>query len=93
VNNWFTANKLAINLDKINVIKFITYNSSQCPLHIGYNDKYIEESVNTKFLGLQTDNHLNWINHTDQQFAKLSWASNAVRPILQISNTGTLKLI
>jgi hypothetical protein len=26
-------------------------------LNIGYNDKYIEEAVNTRFLGLPIDNH------------------------------------
>jgi hypothetical protein len=62
MSKWFAANKLALNLDKINIIKFLTNNSPQCPLSIGYNDKYIEESVHTKFLGLQIDNHLNWKN-------------------------------
>jgi hypothetical protein len=41
-SKWFSANKLSLNLEKTNVIKFITKNS-QYPLNIGYNDKYIEE--------------------------------------------------
>jgi hypothetical protein len=49
---WFSANKLSLNLEKTNVIKFITNNSPQYPLHIGDNDKNIEEGVNTKFLRL-----------------------------------------
>jgi hypothetical protein len=56
----FSTNKLSLILDKINVIKFITGDSPQYPLNIVYNDKYTEEAVNIKFLGLQTDNHLNW---------------------------------
>jgi hypothetical protein len=32
------------------------------------------QSVNTKFLGLQIDNHLNWKNHIDQMVPKLSGA-------------------
>jgi hypothetical protein len=32
---------MSLNLDKINVIKFITKNLPQYPLSIGYNDKYI----------------------------------------------------
>jgi hypothetical protein len=59
MNKWFTANKLALNLDKINILKFITNNSPQYALCISYNGKYIEESVNTKSLGLKIDNHLN----------------------------------
>jgi hypothetical protein len=57
MSKWF-ANKLALNLDKTNIIKFTTINLPQCPLSIGYNDKYIKESVQTKFLGLQIDNSL-----------------------------------
>jgi hypothetical protein len=41
-------------------------------LSIGFYGKYIEESANTKFLGLQIDNHLNWKNHIDQMIPKLS---------------------
>jgi hypothetical protein len=74
MNKWFAAKKLALNLDKTNIIKFITSNSPQYPLNIGFNDKYIEEAVNTKFLGLQIDKHLSWENHTDQLVPKLSGA-------------------
>lgn len=37
----FTANKLALNLNKTNVLKFITSNSPQYALTIGYDEKYI----------------------------------------------------
>jgi hypothetical protein len=90
-SKWFAANKLTLNLDKTNVIKFLTNNLPQCPLSIGYNDKYIEESVHTKFLGLQIDNHLNWKNHIDQLIPQLSGACYAVRSLFHISNTDTLK--
>jgi hypothetical protein len=50
-------------------------------LIIGYNGKCIEESVNTKFLGLQIDNRLNWINHIDKLIPKLSGACYAVRSV------------
>jgi hypothetical protein len=61
-----------LNLDKTNIIKFTTINLPQCPLSIGYNDKYIEVSVHTKFLGLHIDSHLNWKTHIDQLIPKLS---------------------
>jgi len=44
MSKWFTSNKLALHLD----------------LKIGYDEKYTDESINTKFLGLQTVNHLKW---------------------------------
>jgi hypothetical protein len=59
MSKWFTSNKLVLNLDKTNIVKFITNKSSQYDLKIGYVDRYTEESINTKFLGLQIDNHLN----------------------------------
>jgi hypothetical protein len=40
-------------------MKFIT-NSPNSALCIGYKDEYIEQTVNTKFLGLQIDDHLKW---------------------------------
>jgi hypothetical protein len=60
MSKWFSADKLSLNLDKTNATEFITKNSPQYPLNIGYNDKYIEQAVNTKFLGLQIDDYLNW---------------------------------
>jgi hypothetical protein len=90
MSKWFTAHKLALNLDKTNIVKFITNNSPQYTLSIGYNDKCIEEKVNTKFLGLQIDNHLNWKNHIDQLVPKLNGACYADRSMLHIS---TLKSI
>jgi hypothetical protein len=93
MNEWFAANKLALNLDKTNIITFTTINTSQCPLSIVYNDKYIEESAQTKFLGLQIDNHLHCKNHFDHLIPKLSGACYAVRSLLHISNNGILKSI
>ena len=45
------------------MVKFITKSSSHTTLHIGFKENYIGETVNTKFLDLQIDNHLNWKNH------------------------------
>jgi hypothetical protein len=88
-----SANKLSLNLDKTNVIDFTTRNIPQYPLNIGYSDKYIKEAVNTTFLGLKIDNQLNWKDHMDQLFPKLSGACYAIRSMLHISNTDTLKSI
>jgi hypothetical protein len=55
----FAANNLVLILDKTNIMTFITKNSSHSTLHIGYKEKYIEDTVNTKFLSSQIDNHTN----------------------------------
>jgi hypothetical protein len=59
MTKWFVPNNLILNLEKINIMKFITKNSLHSALHIGYKEKYIEETENTKFLGLQIDNQIN----------------------------------
>jgi hypothetical protein len=69
-----TANNLVVNLDKTNTIEFTTNNLSHSTLYVGYKEKLIYETVNTKFLGLQTDNHINWKNHTEQVIPNLSGA-------------------
>jgi hypothetical protein len=53
---WFAANKLHY----INMIKFVTNNSPHCAVGIGYKEKYIEQTANTNFPCLHTDNCLNW---------------------------------
>jgi hypothetical protein len=71
MSEWFTANKMALNLDETNIIEFKTNNTPQYDLCIGYNEKYIKESINTISLCLQIDNHLNWKYHIDQTVPKL----------------------
>ena len=53
----------------------------------------MEEIINTKFLGLEIDNHLNWKNYIEQMIPKLSGACYSVRSIVQISNIIILKSI
>jgi hypothetical protein len=84
---------LALYLDKTNKIKFITNNSPQYALSVGYNGKYIQKSVNTKFLALPIDNRLNWTNHIDKRIPMLIEACYAVRSVLYVSNTDTFKSV
>jgi len=67
---WFAANYV-LNLNKTNIMKFIM-NSSHSTVHIDYDIKYIEETVNIKLLGLQIYNHINWKNNTEQMIPKVS---------------------
>jgi hypothetical protein len=84
---------LVLNIDKTNVITFITNKSPQYDLKIGYDEKYIEESITTKFLGLQTDSHLNRKNHIDIMIPTLNRACYAIRSMSLTSSTYTLKSI
>ena len=93
VTIWFAANNAVLNLDKMSIIKFITKNSLHSKLYTGFKEKYIEETVHTKLLGLQSDNHINWKNHIEQIISKLNAVCYAVRSMVQISNINTLKSI
>jgi len=91
-SQWFTAIKLVLNPDKINIIKCIKNNSPQYPLNISYNGKYREESGNKIFLGLQTDSHLKRHNTTEQIIPKLCASCLVAGSMVHISNTGILKI-
>jgi len=94
---WFAANKLVLKLDKkyiyLYIMKFITENSSHSTLHIGYKGKYIEDTVNTKYLGLQIVNNLNCKNHIELMIPKLTGAYYAVRLMVHIRNINNHKSI
>jgi hypothetical protein len=91
--NWFAASKLVLNLDKTNIMKVITMNSSHSTLHIGYKEDNTERMVNTKPLGLQIDNHIIWKNHIEQMVPKSIAASYAIRSKSHISGMNTVKSI
>jgi hypothetical protein len=89
----FAASNLVRNLHKTNILKSTTKNSSHSTLHIGYKEKNVQKKVNIKFLGLQTDNHINWKAQIEQLIPKLRAARYAVRSMVHISNIITLKSI
>ena len=89
---WFAHNNLVLNLDKMNITKFITKNSSHSTLHIGFKEKYIEETVNTKFLGLQIDNHINWMNHIEEMICEFSGTCYAIRLMAHITSINTTQI-
>ena len=43
----------------------------------------------TKFVGLQTDNHMNWMNHTEEMIYRLSGACYVIRLTVHISKINT----
>ena len=89
----FAANYLVLNLDKMNTMKFVTKNSAHSTLHIGYKEKYIEETVNTKFLGLPIGNHINSKNHTEGMTPMFSAACYNIRSMVHTSKINTVKSI
>ena len=49
--------------------------------------------MNTKVLGLQIGNHINWNNFIEEMTRKLSGACYAVRSIIHFSNINTLNSV
>lgn len=60
LNKLIKSNKLLLNFDRTNFKKFCINNKTCVNLNSGYDYRTTEEVEMTKFLGLQTDNNLNW---------------------------------
>jgi hypothetical protein len=84
-NKWIKANKFTLHFDKTKFVKFYTNNKTHLNLNIGY-DKTIEVET-SKFLGLQTDNTLNWKTHIQYIMPKLSSACFAMRRVTSLMKT------
>jgi hypothetical protein len=79
MSKWFVANNLVLNLEKMNIIKIIIKNPSHSTLRIGYKEKYVEETMFKKFLGLQIVNHIIWKHHIERMIPNLSGVCYAIR--------------
>jgi hypothetical protein len=79
--NCFTANKLALNITKTNIIRFApkqSYNS----LSVASENLLMNEVLVIKFLGLQIDKNLDWKNHVEHILPKLSSAIFVIRSFI-----------
>ena len=52
INNWFKANLLSLSLKKTSFMQFLTNNSCNIDINIGYKDKQIPNTTYIKFLGI-----------------------------------------
>jgi hypothetical protein len=69
MEKWFMGNKLTLNLNKINFIKFASNKKAITDMQISYNDQYIQKT--TKFLGLHTESRLKWKNLYSTHFSEI----------------------
>lgn len=76
--NWLNHNNLCINLDKTKIMNFYQRTNSMANVTVTYNNHIIEETNNTKFLGLSLDNKLLWKNQVDTICKKLNRFSFAL---------------
>ena len=60
---WFTANGLALNMEKTSIIKFTTCQHQTESYQIEHLNKPIIGINSTKFLGIELDRGMTWKNH------------------------------
>jgi hypothetical protein len=77
---WFSANKLALNISKTNVLRFALKQSLNS-LAVTSGNLSLNEIPVTKFLGLQIDKSLDWKIHVGYILPKLSTAIFAIRTL------------
>jgi hypothetical protein len=90
---WFQAKSLVLNIDKTVIVKFTPMNSLHAPLVIKYANKFIEETIRTKLLGMYIDNQVNWNKHIDKFLPKLRTASFAVKMLFHIISIDVLRMV
>ena len=93
LNKWLRANKLSLNFSKTNYVHFTTERNMTVSLKIGFNNNFITNSSNTKFLGVTMDNTLSWNNHIDLLVRKLSTACYINRNAKTYMSAASLKMI
>ena len=92
---WFAANNFIIYIYIYIYIYKNEYNEIHHILHylLVIEKSKLQEKLNTKFLGLQTDNHIHRKNRTGEMVPELSAACYAVRSMVHIDNVNTFKPI
>jgi hypothetical protein len=88
--NFFTANKLVLNINKTNINKFAPKQSSNSSLAVAFENLFMTEVPAIKFLSIQIDKNLNWKSHLEYILPKLSSAIFVIRSFSYFMHTKTL---
>lgn len=90
VINWLECNNLKINLNKTCIMKFGQRTNNKLNLNINYNDIRINETITTKFLGINIENTLSWGIQIEKVCSKLNQYSYALNMLRKTVNKSTL---
>jgi hypothetical protein len=88
INTWFNSNRLALNLNKTQILEFQLKHSYSNDIY-----RLTTNPIEVRFLGLILVDTLSWTKHTDQLTSKLSSACYALRNIRPLLSQVTLKTI
>jgi hypothetical protein len=89
---WFSANKLAVNISKTNILRF-SLKQSLNSLAVTSGNLSLNEIPVTKFLGLQIDKSLDWKSHVEYILPELSTAIFAIRTLSYFSSKQILWMV
>jgi hypothetical protein len=81
ITNWFTANKLVLNINKTNIINFAPEQSANPLLAVSFGNLVMNEVPVIKYLGVQIDNKMNWKSHMAYIVPKFSSAIFVIRSL------------
>lgn len=93
VNQWFSANNLALNPSKTKCIKFTVPNVRQVKNSIILADKELEFIDHTTFLGITIDAKLQWGPHIENLTSRLNSAVHAIREVRKLTDVATARLV
>jgi hypothetical protein len=79
LNIWFETNLLSVNYSKTRYTHFWTKTNHDINLCTSYGINEVNNTHNTKFLGLIIDNTVSWKNHIDNLLSKVSSVGYAIR--------------
>ena len=92
LHKWFAINKLSLNISKT---KFIIFGNKMIntEIHLTINNIQIEQTNNTKFLGIIIDNKLTWKPYIDTLKRKLSKTIAILYKMKSIINKKSLQTL
>ena len=92
INNWMNANRLTVNYTKTNYIIF-TRSNIQKQFTITMDTNKLERVENTRYLGVQLDQKLNWNSHLKTLKSKLNSASYILSKLRHYLDVPSLKMV
>lgn len=93
IYSWFTVNKLKINSTKTKIMLFKSTARNKDNMEVILNKDKIELVVETKFLGINIDNLLNWKKELSSIDASISSACYALRTLRDEIHIKQLKIV
>jgi len=93
LNNWFAVNLLSLNLKRTQIYAFYDKKTSVYEISIGYNNMFISNILNPKFLGLVITKSLSCNDHITHPSTKLSKACYVLKCIRPFMSQDKLKSV